>query len=922
MRRLQLLKDKNSPRPEPTLTRPSLKRPTPGESLRRELTPGGPNRPGMAQGEPGGFSGQVPQVTHKKPEEKNPGDPQWPEIKPGDPKVGEMSCEPIAGELKPGDPLAEALYGLGRPLFLALLYLFPVYLCGRLGLSITWLLFGIFLWMFWKRNKKFKLARIRAAWDLHENEKLGVTRGLNPQQLPVWVNFPDVERVEWLNKVVGQMWPYIGMYMEKMFQDKIEPLVRSTSFHLKAFTFTKVHFGEKFPRINGVKAYTKNVDKREVILDLQLSYNGDCEINVEVKKMCKAGVKGVQLHGTLRVILAPLLPDLPFVGAVTMFFIQRPHLDINWTGLTNVLEIPGVSDFSDTRILDIIASHLVLPNRFTIPLSSQVQTAQLRFPVPHGVLRLHLIEAENLIPKDNYLKGIIRGKSDPYAVLRIGNQTFKSKTIKENLNPKWGEMYEFVVHEVPGQDLEVDLYDEDPDKDDFLGSLVIGLEGIMKDRVAEEWFPLTDVPSGSVHLRLEWLSLLAKSEKLSEAKGGLSTAMVIVYLESASELPRNHFEYSSSEYAARKQRHPTYTKTDKDPNSYVLMSVGNKSIKSKTCIGSTEPVWGQAFSFFVQDMHMQHLHLEVKDNARQCALGMLDVPLHRLLSHEELTADQRFPLTNSGPNSTIKMKIVLRVLQIEAPEPETIYTGINSLEQGPVSIKGVQHQKSHGKSDQVQQTHQNHTVQQSKEESKESTSTTIQQANTSSSNSNPALNKNSDSTRTITESHTPSLRPLKRIAPSLLSLNSIASSVYDLNDEKRWPNEMSGEVEVSVRYASLRRCLVVLINTCRNLIQCSSNGANPYVRIYLLPDRKWSSRKKTSVKRKTLNPQYNERFEFLVSLEDAKKRMLDVAVKHNRGFGSHERKDMGKALVDLSCEDLVKGFTKWFELTPTGHPSS
>lgn len=27
----------------------------------------------------------------------------------------------------------------------------------------------------------------------------------------------------------------------------------------------------------------------------------------------------------------------------------------------------------------------------------------------------------------------------------------------------------FVVHEIPGQDLEVDLYDEDPDKDDFLG---------------------------------------------------------------------------------------------------------------------------------------------------------------------------------------------------------------------------------------------------------------------------------------------------------------------------------------------------------------------------------------------------------------------------------------------------------------------
>lgn len=28
---------------------------------------------------------------------------------------------------------------------------------------------------------------------------------------------------------------------------------------------------------------------------------------------------------------------------------------------------------------------------------------------------------------------------------------------------------QFIVHEVPGQELEVELYDKDPDQDDFLG---------------------------------------------------------------------------------------------------------------------------------------------------------------------------------------------------------------------------------------------------------------------------------------------------------------------------------------------------------------------------------------------------------------------------------------------------------------------
>ncbi|KAG9469308.1 hypothetical protein GDO78_020878 [Eleutherodactylus coqui] len=753
---------------------------------------------------------------------------------------------------EPGDPM---LWLLLR----ALLLLFPVYACGRLGFGLSWLFFGLLLWILWNRNKNFKLARMRAAWELLENESLEVTRGLNAQQLPAWVNFPDVERVEWVNKVVQQMWPYFGIYMEKLFQEKIEPLVRESNGHLRAFTFTKVHFGERSPRINGIKAYTKKVDKREVILDIQLCYNGDCEIDVEVKKMCKAGVNGIQVHGTLRVILAPLLADVPFIGAVTMFFIHKPHLDINWTGLTNILEIPGVSDMSDGMIVDLIASHLVLPNRITFPLCGQVNAAQLRFPVPRGVLRVYLQEAQNLIPKDTYLKGIIKGKSDPYAVLRVGNQSSKSQTIKENLNPHWNEMYEFVVHEVPGQDLEVNIYDEDPDKDDFLGSLVIGLEGVMKDRIVDEWFPLSDVASGLVHMKLEWFSLLATKEKLREAKSGLSTAMLIVYLDSAGCLPRNHFEYSNNEYPALKQRYTVTPKCEKEPNSYVVLHVGKKSVKSKTS-KTKDPVWEQAFAFFIQDVNMQHLHLEVKDNDRQCALGMLDIPLHGLLACDNLTLDQRFPLTNSGPDSFIKMKIVLRVLNIEDPDPDTVYAGINSLKHVPVSIRRVQEEQSHGNHHKPSSTqNQIHYVPQNKLVRKESLRSSGQQIRHAGSEQTQHASQIQAQSANPSVPPTPNLRHLHRLAPSLISLNSTASSLFDLSDDSRGPVVVTGEINISVRYASLRHCLLLSINGCRNLTKCSNHGADPYVRIYLLPDRRWANRKKTTVKRKTLNPIYNER---------------------------------------------------------------
>lgn len=59
-----------------------------------------------------------------------------------------------------------------------------------------------------------------------------------------------------------------------------------------------------------------------------------------------------------------------------------------------------------------------------------------------GVLRIHFIEAQDLQGKDTYLKGLVKGKSDPYGVIRVGNQIFQSKVIKENLSPKWNEVYE------------------------------------------------------------------------------------------------------------------------------------------------------------------------------------------------------------------------------------------------------------------------------------------------------------------------------------------------------------------------------------------------------------------------------------------------------------------------------------------------
>ncbi|XP_028662411.1 extended synaptotagmin-3 [Erpetoichthys calabaricus] len=837
------------------------------------------------------------------------------------------SEEPVDAPSTVNQVLLELLGYFGR----AFLYLFPVYLIGYLGLSVSWLLFGLMVWTWWRRNRKWKKSRLARALEFLENEKQLIIEGIKDLDLPAWVHFPDIEKADWLNKLLKQAWPYFGIYMEKMLQDTIEPAIRASSIHLKTFTFSKINFGEKALKINGVKVYTKEVDKRQVIIDLQLSYIGDCEINVEVKKLCKAGVKGVQLHGTLRVILEPLVGQVPFVGGITIFFIRRPLLEVNWTGLTNLLDVPGFSDMSDAKILELVSSYLVLPKRLCIPLIDKIQVAQLKFPLPHGVVRVHLEAAKDLVRKDTYLMGMVKGKSDPYAILRVGTQTHRSRTIKEELNPSWKEVYEFVVHEAPGQDLDVELFDEDPDKDDFLGSLCIDLGEVMKDRVVDEWFPLNDIESGEVHLKLEWLSLLVDQQRLVENNQRRPCAILVIYLDSACNLPRNQFEYSNNEYGLKKTKTPKYIKLTKnksngEPCSYVEFSTDKESQKSKVSYSTKDPVWEEPFTFLVHNVHSQSLNIEVKDDDRNCALGTLTIPLYRILTASEMTLDQRFQLDHSGPSSTIKMKLLLRILTLEEPDPDSIYTGLNALKKVPLSIKKKKVPSKSEPSPSEQKKH-------------ELFMRPTSGLHYASSETNLDKEKVQHSFRTavVTDPKpagvaTPVARKSSVLQPnrktettSMISDISVCSSHFDLIDgQLPLPNGTSsdgvslGQINVSVHYTSVRHHLIVHVNECRNLIPSSQSGSDPYVRIYLLPDRSWANRKRTSVKKKTLDPVFNEKFEFPVSQDEVKKRKLEIAVKNNRSFTSHERKELGKVEIDLSKEDLIKGFTQWYELSLNG----
>uniref|UniRef100_A0A4W6FG66 Extended synaptotagmin 1 n=1 Tax=Lates calcarifer TaxID=8187 RepID=A0A4W6FG66_LATCA len=883
---------------------------------------------------------------------------------------GSLAMPAADAELGTSQPPAEravsVLWSFGK----CLGALLPVYLAGYYGFSISVVLFGLLIYMGWKHGRQEKVTRLKSAMYLLDNEIEFTTAKVSclthftcPQ-----VNFPDVEKVEWLNKIVQQAWPFVGQYLEKLLVETIAPAIRASSIHLQTLSFTKVNIGEKAPKVVGVKAHTEQ-DKRQVMLDLYLSYAGDVEVNVEIKKyFCKAGVKGIQLHGKLRVILEPLIGDVPLVGAITMFFIRRPKLDINWTGLTNLLDIPGLNAISDTMIMDAIASHLVLPNRLTVPLVADLHVAQLRSPLPRGVVRIHLLEAEDLTAKDTVIKGLIDGKSDPYAVLRVGTQIFTSHHVDSNLNPQWREMFEVIVHEVPGQELEVEVFDKDPDQDDFLGR---------------------DVPSGSIHLRLEWLSLLSSADRLSEViqknqnltsktAEPPSAAILAVYLDQAFELPMR--------------------KGNKDPSPMVQLSIQDTTKESKTCYGTNNPVWEDAFTFFIQDPHKQDIDIQVKDDDRALSLGNLTIPLTRVLAAPELTMDQWFHLENSSSASRIYVKIVLRVLWLSddatptTPSPRPVSPGSGTGQGGTASEPNS---TGPGGSAKPQPTRPQQTTPDPEFATEGVLRIHLVEAQNLIAKDNfmgGMVKGKSDPyvkirvagitfrSHTIKENLNPTWNELYEVILTQLPGQEIQFELFDKDIDQddflgrcvfhscrlwgqalgsltlplrevlaepglvldRWLSldgalpesqillratlkvlticcvfflrcsmcaceqcpvcdlfctESLVQVKLTLGYSTEENRLFITVHSCRALAACSKDGADPYVSFILLPDKKGTTKRRTATKKRDLNPEFNERFDFDLSLEESTQRKLDLSVKNSVSFMSRERELIGKVAI-------------------------
>ncbi|GCB74798.1 hypothetical protein scyTo_0003890 [Scyliorhinus torazame] len=122
--------------------------------------------------------------------------------------------------------------------------------------------------------------------------------------------------------------------------------------------------------------------------------------------------------------------------------------------------------------------------------------------------------------------------------------------------------------------------------------------------------------------------------------------------------------------------------------------------------------------------------------------------------------------------------------------------------------------------------------------------------------------------------------------------------------------DVSGSITFSLYYDENSLEFNINVVQCDDLAEAKKNRSDPYVKSYLLPDKSSRSKRKTSVKKKTLNPTFNEWLKYKLEKDELQSRTLNLSVWHSDHFGRNLF--LGEVEIPLETWD-------WSNIKPTSY---
>ncbi|KAI0147725.1 hypothetical protein GGR57DRAFT_505329 [Xylariaceae sp. FL1272] len=464
------------------------------------------------------------------------------------------------------------------------------------------------------------------------------------------------ESAGFLNDIVSHLWPNINVAGCKMVKEIVEPLLQSTT-GFSSLHFTKLDLGTvpiRFSKVDVIRT-----EKDGIKLDMDLDWDGKCEINLDGGgAIPEVGIKHIQLHGRVSVLMCPITNVIPLIGALQIAFINPPSISLDYTGAIGFLEFDKIENTIRDVVLGVIGGMAVLPNRFLVNMAAD--NDYFKTYVPHvGMIRITVESATNITgPKKSGVKKLLdkiaRDVPDCYCKVAVGaEKPWKTSVCENKHSPKWNESHDFLVMD-HDQCIMVEVADKDVDQDDHIGAALTTVRQLLLDGGSQELeLKHKDQPTGStIKIRGEFHNLTPDSENFraqAQDEGeGLYCGVANVLIDRAGGLSGKKEDLNPSVKV-------TWGKATETPLQTAAVSyapgtdIFSPSFNTPFRIPITRSMVSSAESFYIVLMNK-------KDE-----VGRVEVPFQDVVNAPHMTLEKEFDV---GSGMTVRASFSLRGTQL------------------------------------------------------------------------------------------------------------------------------------------------------------------------------------------------------------------------------------------------------------------
>ena len=233
------------------------------------------------------------------------------------------------------------------------------------------------------------------------------------------------------------------------------------------------------------------------------------------------------------------------------------------------------------------------------------------------------------------------GKADPYVLIKLGDQKYKSKAISNNQNPEWEFNTKLDFHGDTSQKIQIEVFDDDLGKDDLLGVASLPVLDIIQSKgFTNKLIPLEQCKTGDLLISVQYSPILpprtptpASISRNSSIKSAGSTNETIqVFQPYTDQLPGI---LTLTVHKARKlEKKGMFGKAD----PYALITLGKLKAKTKTINNNQNPEWEFETKFNVDSESPSQIIIDIfdEDTGKDDILGSATINLNDVIQQRSI----------------------------------------------------------------------------------------------------------------------------------------------------------------------------------------------------------------------------------------------------------------------------------------------